>query len=128
MQILLDTFVFVWLTSEPLRLTTRAKELLNDEENEFYLSDASVLELSLMYNEGTLEMPKTPRKWINEQIKIWNVKSIGISREICYRLAEIPHHHDDPIDRVLIATALSENLYLMSGEEDMKKYPISLLW
>lgn len=128
MQILLDTFVFVWLTSEPLRLTTRAKQLLAEEENEFFLSDASVLELSLKYNEGILEMPKTPRKWINEQIKLWNVKSIGITREICYRLAEIPHHNDDPIDRLLIATALTENLYLMSGEEDMKKYPVSLLW
>ena len=122
MQILLDTFVFVWLTSEPLRITTRAKELLADEENEFFLSDASVLELSLKYNEGILEMPKTPRKWINEQIKLWNVKSIGITREICYRLAEIPHHHDDPIDRLLIATALTENLYLMSGEDNKKKY------
>ena len=69
MQILLDTFVFVWLTSEPLRLTTRAKQLLADEENEFYLSDASVLELSLMYNGS--QMPKTPRKWVNEQIKLW---------------------------------------------------------
>jgi PIN domain nuclease of toxin-antitoxin system len=118
----------VWLTSEPLRITTRAKELLADEENEFFLSDASVLELSLKYSEGILEMPKTPRKWINEQIKLWNVKSIGITREICYRLAEIPHHHDDPIDRLLIATALTENLYLMSGEENMKKYPVSLLW
>lgn len=128
MQILLDTFVFVWLTSEPLRLTAHAKQLLAEEENEFFLSDASVLELSLKYNEGILEMPKTPRKWINEQIKIWNVKSIGITREICYRLAEIPHHHNDPIDRLLIATALTENLYLMSSEEDMKKYPVSLLW
>ncbi len=128
MQILLDTFVFVWLTSEPLRLTTLAKQLLADEENEFYLSDASVLELSLMYNEGILEMPKTPRKWVNEQIKLWNVKSIGITREICYRLAEIPHHHDDPIDRILISTVISEDLYLMSGDEEMKKYPISIVW
>ena len=128
MQILLDTFVFVWLTSEPLRLSSRAKELLGDQENEFYLSDASVLELSLMYNEGTLEMPKSPRKWVNEQIKLWNVKSIGITREICYRLAEIPHHHDDPIDRILISTVLSENLYLMTGEEEMTKYPISIVW
>ena len=128
MQILLDTFVFVWLTSEPLRLTSRAKELLADEENDFFLSDASVLELSLKYNQGTLEMPKNPRKWINEQIKLWNVKSIGITREICYRLAEIPYHHDDPIDRLLISTVLTENLYLMSSEEEMKKYPASILW
>ena len=71
MRILLDTFVFVWLTSQPLLLSSRAREVLSDEENEFYYSDASVLELSMMYSDGMLEMPKTPRQWVNEQIKTW---------------------------------------------------------
>ena len=128
MRILLDTFPFIWLTSEPLKLSSRSKEILSNQENQFYLSDASVLEICLKYNDGSLEMPMTPRRWIKQQSKIWNIKSLGITREYCLRLAEIPYHHDDAIDRILVATAVTENMFILSSEEDIKKYPVSILW
>ena len=128
MRILLDTFPFIWLTSEPLKLSSRSKEILSNQENQFYLSDASVLEICLKYNDGSLEMPMTPRRWIKQQSKIWNIKSLGITREYCLRLAEIPYHHDDAIDRILVATAMTEDMFILSSEEDIKKYPVSILW
>ena len=57
-----------------------------------YYSDASVLELSMMYSDGLLEMPKTPRQWVNEQIKP-GTKVTRHYQEICYRLAETPAYH-----------------------------------
>ena len=128
MRILLDTFPFIWLTSEPLKLSSRSKEILSNQGNEFFLSDASVLEICLKYNDGSLEMPMTPRRWIKQQSKIWNIKSLGITREYCLRLAEIPHHHDDAIDRILVATAITEDMFILSSEEDIEKYPVSILW
>ena len=128
MRILLDTFPFIWLTSEPLKLSSRSKEILSNQGNEFFLSDASVLEICLKYNDGSLEMPMTPRRWIKQQSKIWNIKSLGITREYCLRLAEIPYHHDDAIDRILVATAITEDMFILSSEEDIKKYPVSILW
>ena len=128
MRILLDTFPFIWLTSEPLKLSSRSKEILSNQGNEFFLSDASVLEICLKYNDGSLEMPMTPRRWIKQQSKIWNIKSLGITREYCLRLAEIPYHHDDAIDRILVATAMTEDMFILSSEEDIKKYPVSILW
>jgi PIN domain nuclease of toxin-antitoxin system len=118
MRVLLDTFPFIWLTSEPSKLSRLASEVLSDQGNEFYLSDASVLELSLKYNDGSLEMPSTPRRWVKEQVKIWNIKSIGMTREYCYRLAELPYHHDDAIDRILATTALAEDMYLLSNLQE----------
>ena len=128
MRILLDTFPFIWLTSEPLKLSSRSKEILSNQGNEFFLSDASVLEICLKYNDGSLEMPMTPRRWIKQQSKIWNIKSLGITREYCLRLAEIPYHHDDAIDRILVATAITEDMFILSSEEDIEKYPVSILW
>ena len=128
MRILLDTFPFIWLTSEPLKLSSRSKEILSNQGNEFFLGDASVLEICLKYNDGSLEMPMTPRRWIKQQSKIWNIKSLGITREYCLRLAEIPYHHDDAIDRILVATAITEDMFILSSEEDIKKYPVSILW
>lgn len=128
MRVLLDTFPFIWLCSSPSKLSTKGTEVLNDQGNEFFLSDASVLEICLKYNDGSLEMPMTPRRWVKEQSKIWNIKSLGMTREYCLRLSEMPYHHDDAIDRVLAATVLAEDMYLLTSEEELKKYPISIIW
>ena len=113
MRVLLDTFPFIWLSSAPSKISAKAAEVLNDQGNEFFLSDASVLEICLKYNDGSLEMPMTPRRWVKEQSKIWNIKSLGMTREYCLRLSEMPYHHDDAIDRVLAATVLAEDMYFI---------------
>ena len=128
MKVLVDTFPFIWLVSEPTKLSRKAKETFGDDTNEFFLSDASVLELSLKYNDGSLEMPSNPRSWIKEQVKLWNFNSIGITRECCFRISEMPYNHDDAIDRMLVATALEEEMPLLSNTPEIQKYPISIIW
>ena len=128
MRVLVDTFPFVWLVSQPQKLSFTAKDTLRDESNEFFLSDASVLELSLKYNDGSLKMPQNPRRWIKEQIKLWNFKSIGITRESCFRLSEMPYYHEDAIDRILVATAIDQEMSLLSHNKEIQKYPISIIW
>lgn len=128
MQVLIDTFPFIWLVSEPSQLSITAKEVLSDQENEFFMSDASVLEICLKYNDGTIEMPMSPRSWVKNQSKIWNIKSVGITREYCIRLSEMPHYHDDAIDRILAATALTEEMTILSNEEQIRKYPVTTIW
>ena len=76
MRVLLDTFPFVWLTSEPTKLNSVATEVLSEKTNEFFLSDASVLELCLKYNDGSLEMPQAPREWVEKQRDLWRVKAL----------------------------------------------------
>lgn len=128
MKVLVDTFPFIWLVSEPAKLSRQAKETLADQSNDFFLSDASVLELSLKYNDGSLEMPSNPRRWIKEQVKLWNFKSIGITRDTCFKLSEMHNYHDDAIDRMLVATALDEEMVLLSNNQEIQKYPISIIW
>ena len=128
MRLLFDTFPFVWLTSEPDRLGREVTKVLSAESHEFFLSDASVLELCLKYATGSLEMPQTPRRWIEKQRKIWQVNMIPLRREACYRLSELPYHHDDAIDRLLVATALAEDLTILTADEEIRKYPVTTLW
>tara|TARA_A100001037_G_C14648975_1_gene413608 strand:- start:5 stop:391 length:387 start_codon:yes stop_codon:yes gene_type:complete len=128
MRVLLDTFPFVWLVSEPAKLGSKATETLSDESNEFYLSDASVLELCLKYNDGTLEMPNAPRDWVEEQRELWRIKALPLRREAIYRLSELPRHHDDAIDRLIAATALSEGLALLTNDDNLRQYPLTTIW
>ena len=128
MRLLLDTFTFVWMTCDPFKLSRAAKEVLDDPSNRFFLSDGSVLEICLKYNDGTLEMPETPRSWIKNQCDIWQVCSLAITREHSFRLSELPYHHDDAIDRILVATALAEELPIVTDDENIQKYPVSVIW
>ena len=128
MRVLLDTFPFVWLTSEPSNLSQTATEVLEDVSNDFFLSDATVLELCLKYNDGSLEMPKAPRDWIEEQRELWRIHALPLKREAAYRLSELPRHHDDANDRLLIATALSEGLVLLTEDKQIQMYPVTTVW
>ena len=128
MRLLLDTFTFVSMTSDPFKLGRQARDILDDSSNRFFLSDASVLEICLKYNDGTLEMPEAPRAWIKKQCDIWQVSSLAITREHSFRLSELPYHHDDAIDRILVATALADELSIVTEDENIKKYPVSTIW
>ena len=128
MRVLLDTFPFVWLVSEPTKLSRKATDVLSDESNEFFLSDTSVLELCLKYNEGSLDMPQAPRDWVENQRELWRIKALPFRREAAYRLSELPYHHDDAIDRLLVATALSEGLALLTNDENLCNYPVTTIW
>tara|TARA_Y100000588_G_C14006239_1_gene817895 strand:- start:513 stop:899 length:387 start_codon:yes stop_codon:yes gene_type:complete len=128
MRVLLDTFPFVWLTSEPFRLSREATDLLSDKTTELFFSDASTLELCLMYGNGTVTMPQTPRRWIEKQRKIWRINMIPLRREAVFRVSELPDHHDDAVDRLLVATALTEDLCILSPDDQIQKYPITTIW
>lgn len=128
MRLLLDTFTFVSLVSDPYKLGGTARAVLDDITNRFFLSDASVLEICLKYNDGTLEMPEAPRSWVKKQCEIWQVRSLPITREHSFRLSELPYHHDDAIDRILVATALAEELPIVTEDENIQKYPVSVIW
>ena len=62
MRLLLDTCVFLWLATEPARLSRVAIAALDDEQNELFLSDASVWEIALKYQAGKLPLPDAPRR------------------------------------------------------------------
>ena len=128
MRLLLDTFTFVSLVSDPYKLGGTARTVLDDPTNRFFLSDASVLEICLKYNDGTLEMPEAPRSWIKKQCDIWQVRSLAITREHSFRLSELAYHHDDAIDRILVATALAEELPIVTEDKNIQKYPVSVIW
>tara|TARA_Y100001968_G_C19386288_1_gene733029 strand:- start:303 stop:689 length:387 start_codon:yes stop_codon:yes gene_type:complete len=128
MRLLLDTFPFVWLTSEPIRFTRTTTELLSDDTTELFLSDASVFELCLKYGDGSLKMPQSPRRWVEKQRKQWHIHMISLRREAAYRLSELPYHHDDAIDRLLVATALDNDLSILTSDENIRKYPVTTVW
>lgn len=85
MKLLLDTCVFLWLTTEPSRLSQAATVALDDEQNELFLSDASIWEITLKHKTGKLPLPDAPRRWIPDELQFHGIQSVPIVSEAIYR-------------------------------------------
>ncbi len=127
MKFLLDTCTFLWLTSDPARLSDRATESLNGATN-LYLSDASVWEICLKWQAGKFKFPTPPRTWCEDQISVWNLESVNIQRSHMFRVTELPTHHKDPFDRLIVAQALEENLVIVTPDAHIGSYPVHVVW
>lgn len=128
MRLLLDTCTFIWLTSEPERLSATATAALDEPRNELLISDVSALEICLKWTAGKLSLPAPPRTWVEEQARVWALERLVIGRNHLYRASELPDHHRDPFDRLLVAQSLEEGVAIVTPDTHVKRYPVAVVW
>ena len=128
MRLLLDTCALLWLTAEPNNLSSDAIEAIEHPGAKIHVSDASVWELCLKWQSGKIQLPQPPRTWIEAQRNIWLFDSVQIEKEHLYRTSELPTHHRDPFDRMLVAQAIEERLQIITPDAEIKKYPVAGIW
>jgi len=125
---ILDTCTFVWLCADPARLSETVRGTIDSADTELVLGDVSVLEISLKWQAGKIALPEPPRVWVERQTGIWSIRSLPLSREHMYRAGELPEHHRDPFDRLLVAAALAEGATILTPDPAIHRYPVSWRW
>jgi len=128
MKVLLDTHAFLWWITDAPKLSSRAREIIGDGNNELFLSAASGWEIGIKVQLGRLELPKAPDSFIPEQLQINAIKSLPIQMTHGLHVAMLPSYHRDPFDRMLIAQAELENLPILSGDPAIARYGIEVIW
>jgi PIN domain nuclease of toxin-antitoxin system len=128
LRILLDTQIFLWALAEPKRLGEKTKSLLRSRENQLYFSAASSWEISIKAGLGKLPLPEPPDKYISSRIANLKISPLDVKHYHTFIVYQLPLHHRDPFDRILIATAIAENIYLMSTDERFRLYDVNLIW
>ncbi len=127
MRLLLDTHVFLWWIGDDSRLSLSAREAISVAENEVFLSVVSAWEISVKTRLGKLALPSDVDKFLPDQIQrnAMTILPIGLAHAL--RVARLPLHHRDPFDRMLVAQAQSEKLTLVTADEAIRPYDVSLL-
>ena len=125
---MLDTCTFVWLCASPGKLSATATEFIDAPDTRLLLSEVSVLEISLKWSAGKLGLPEPPRRWVESQVAAWSLDCRALGREDMYRASELPQHHRDPFDRLLVAAALRANAVILTPDEAVHRYPVSCRW
>ena len=128
MKYLLDTHTFLWWTTDSDRLSQTAREIIGDGNSELYWSPSSSWEIAIKYHLGRLPLPEPPESLIPTELAKNRVDSIPIVNAHAFRAGQLPMHHRDPFDRLLIAQAQLESMDIISNDRQMDLYDIGIIW
>ena len=128
MKFLFDSNVLFWSISDRKKLTPRVRQIIDDSQNEFFVSRTSIWELSATVAAGRLQMPGSTIQSLIDQIKIAGLTILELENRYILRTESLPYHHSDPFDRILIAQALEENLTILSSDYKFPLYEAPIIW
>ncbi len=127
MKYLIDTHVLIWHGENNPTLKPSVLSILNDLQNEIFVSHASLWEIAIKTSLGKLKLgfPMTRL----ENVLIGNGFTLLAFDFSHYEfLSNLPFHHNDPFDRMIIAQSMAENLDIITHDEKFKLYPVSIVW
>lgn len=126
MRVLIDTHVLLWGLQDESKLSRRVRTLLPAAE--VWISVASLWEIIAKTQVGKLALPTPLGDYLTEKLTANGVSVLPLTFDHVRRLEELPLHHRDPFDRILIAQSLSESMPLVSADPQFEKYRIELIW
>ena len=123
MNLLLDTHVLLWWLDASPTLSEKAKSTIADGNNLVFVSSAVIWEIRIKQALGKLEIPSNFRKVLDRQ----PFEMLAISAEHAHAVGDLPAHHRDPFDRMLIAQATVERLTLVTRDTIIRNYKIPVI-
>jgi PIN domain nuclease of toxin-antitoxin system len=128
-RVLVDTHCWLWALARPEALNTDAAELLGDAKTDVIFSAVSVWEIAIKSALGKLRISLN-----NEEDSLFDIidrqsfTPLPILHSHARQVANLPHHHTDPFDRLLIAQAQIENLPVLTADDQFLRYEIEVIW
>lgn len=127
MRILLDTQCWLWMLAEPERLQPSARALISERRNELVLSVASLWEIAIKIGLGKLTLPGRPGTYLPPLFERSGVSVLPMQAEHALAVADLPLHHRDPFDRLLVAVAQMERLPILTADRTFEDYDVEIL-
>ena len=126
MKILIDTHVLLWALQDEAKLSSRVRALLPAAE--VWISVASIWEIIAKVQIGKLDLPRPVADYLTEKLRANGVSVLALTFDHVRRLEQIPLHHRDPFDRILVTQSLAESMPLVSADPLLKRYSLEVIW
>ena len=127
MKYLLDTHAIIWYLEESTELPRRTTALIDNYEMDICICSTSLWEIAIKVNLGKLELKLTLDELLR-YVKTREFRIIHIEDEHLLVLRGLPYIHKDPFDRLLISTALAEDMTIITVDENIHKYAVKWVW
>lgn len=128
MKVLLDTCAFIWLVTDDPKLSELAREIFLNDDNELFLSAVTGFEIAVKYNLGKLRLAESPKEFVVNRMNANALTELPVSMMHALLLQNLPLHHKDPFDRLLVAQAMVNQIPLLSADQQLSAYDIKRLW
>jgi PIN domain nuclease of toxin-antitoxin system len=127
MRLLIDTQCWLWMTSRPERFSSSIRAQIEDSSTDVVLSAASAWEIAIKHGIGKLRLPERPVDYIASRLRQTRVSALAISWEHAARAGDLPPHHRDPFDRLIIAQAQTEKLAILTADPVFGRYDVDVV-
>ncbi len=128
MNLLLDTQALLWFVLDDSRLSETARESIVAADGIVYVSPASLWEVAIKISLGKYVLPMPFAAFWDDQLLANDFTLLPISVAHTARVAELPYHHRDPFDRLIIAQSLVEMIPVVSSDELFADYGVERIW
>ena len=130
MRLLLDTHTLIWFFAGDSQLSTNARILIEDEDNNKLVSIASIWEMAIKESKGHLNLSLPLHEYIAQKLSLEDFNLLNINLDHLSQIVTMPFYHKDPFDRLLIAQAIMEGIPILSKDSKFDDYSknFNLIW
>lgn len=128
MNYLLDSNAFLWWHLDRSRLSPRALNAILNQDNTLTLSVASVWEMAIKVKLGKLQLYGSLNDAVEAQTRVNRIQLLPVSVVHALKTQDLPLHHKDPFDRLLIAQAQAEKMIIITADQAIVRYDVKVVW
>jgi PIN domain nuclease of toxin-antitoxin system len=128
MKCIIDTHALLWIVTEDAKLSKQAKNIYLNSGNTILFSLASIWEMAIKISLNKLLLEESLNEFIQNQIKGNDIKILNIDIQHVLSLENLPFHHRDPFDRLIISQCINENIPILSSDKLFDPYPVKRIW
>ena len=128
MRVLVDTHIWLWWLRGDSRLSDRAQEILGDGTNELLWSIVSSWEIATKISIGKLKLDRPVHRLFADVISDQGAILLPVGQHHCALLADLPLHHRDPFDRMLIVQAQHAEVPILTADPKLAAYDVEIVW
>lgn len=130
MKLLLDTHVWLWRLLEPERISKEAEAAIADRDSRLCLSPISAWEALVLARKGRLTLRPSPAEWVLDALRRTALEAVPLTHGIALRSEALTDFgSEDPADRFLVATALEQDLTMVTADGAMRDFAeLPTLW
>lgn len=127
MNYLIDTHTLLWLIDDESAIPQLALQRLRNPANSLFVSIASIWEIAIKRSLGKLVISQ-PTQVIVDELPTLGISLLPVLASHAIRVEQLPFHHRDPFDRIIIAQALCEDCVIVSKDANFPLYAVPVLW
>ena len=128
-MIILDTCALLWLAADQKKLSPKAKKAIEHNADSLFVSAITAFELAVKCRNGKLKLPLPTLDWYIQALDFHGIKELPVTGTIAVHAVQLPLLHNDPCDRMIIATAQMHTMKILTCDELIAQYKnIDLVW